>query len=125
LVSRYSVVAHSNASFFRFYIQLWIHWLLSFDGLVEVCHIETPAGKKQRLAKEQRNGNRRGKAKGRPSQNNADAESVADLDLDELEGEENDGTQECLPGKKRKSHTYGDEYRPLKKGRTEWGIYKQ
>jgi hypothetical protein len=61
----------------------------------------------------------------RQSQNNADAESVADLDLDELEGEENDGTQECLPGKKRKSQTYDDEYRPQKKGRTEWGAYKQ
>ena len=86
---------------------------------MEVCHIETPAGKKKRLEKEKREGKKRGKVKGKTSLKKADAESVADTDLDELEVERVDGIQECLPGKKRMSHTYGDEYRLKKKGRIE------
>ena len=93
-----------------FGFQLWIHWLLSFDGLVEVCHIETPAGERERLEKEKRKAKRSGNAKGKTSLKKV--ESVA-------EGEEVDGIQECLLGKKRKSHTNDDEYRPQKKkGRT-------
>lgn len=98
-------------------LQLWIHWLLSFDGLVEVCHVETPAGKRERFEKEKRMAKKSGKAKGKTGPKKA--ESVVDTDLGELEREEVDGTQECLLGKKRKSHINGDEYRPRKKGRIE------
>ncbi len=112
------VLVAGISSLTRFFgLQLWIHWLLSFDGLVEVCHIETPAGKKERLKKEKRKAKRSGKAKGRTSLKKA--ESVADSDLDELEIEEVDGIRECLLGKKRKSNTSDDGYRPQKKGRTE------
>ena len=86
---------------------------------MEVCHIETPADKKKRLDKEKRGGKTRGKVKGKTSLKKADTESVADTDLDELEVEGVDGIQRCLPRKKRMSHTYGDEYRPKKKGRIE------
>ena len=105
------------SSLTRFFgLQLWIHWLLSFDGLVEVCHIETPAGKRERFEKEKRKGKKSGNAKGKISPKKA--ESVARSDLGELESEEVDGIQECLLGKKRKSHTNDNEYRPQKKGRT-------
>ena len=90
---------------------------------MEVCHIETHADKKKRLEKEKREGKTRVKVKGTTSLKKADADAVADavadMDLDELEVEEVDGVQECLPGKKRKAHTYGDKYRPNKKGRME------
>ena len=86
---------------------------------MEVCHIETHADKKKRLEKEKREGKTRVKVKGLTSLKKADADAVADTDLDELEVEEVYGVQECLPGRKRKAHTYGDKYRPKKKGRIE------
>ena len=112
------VLVADISSLTRFFgLQLWIHWLLSFDGSVEVCHIETPAGKKARLEKEKRRAKGSGNAKGKTSLKKT--ESVAESDLDELESEEADGVQECLLGKKRKSNTNNDGYRPQKKGRTE------
>jgi len=113
------------SSFTRFFgLQLWIHWLLSFDGIVEVCHIETPAGKKGRLEKEKGKGKNGAKAnvkaKGKNNLKNADGELVAESDLDEVGSEGNvDGIQESLPKRKRKSETDDHEFRPLKKGRAE------
>jgi len=86
---------------------------------VEVCHIETPTGKEGRLEREKRNGKMRGKTKRKTRLNRPDAESVAGPDPDELESEEEDGIQECLPGKKRKSHSYDNESRLQKKVRIE------
>ena len=97
--------------------QLWIHWLLSFDGTVEVCHVETPAGKKARLEKSKKRGPKSAKAKGKTNPKNA---SIADEESDELKSEDEViGIQETLTGKRRKSQTDDEEYLPQKKARTE------
>jgi hypothetical protein len=106
------LIAHSI-----FGLQLWIHWLLSFDGTVEVCHIETPAGKKERLEKAMERGKKSGKGKGKTNSKKDDTDLI---ESDELKsGEELDGVQEMPPGKKRRSQNDDEKYRPQKKCRTE------
>lgn len=91
---------------------------MSFDGNVEVCHIETPAGKKERLDRGRKRSKKSTQIKTNPR--NADTDSIANEGHDELESEdEDDGTQETLTSKKRKSQTDNDGCRPQKKGRAE------
>lgn len=93
---------------------------MSFEGTVEVCHIETPAGRKGRLEKGSKKRKKRTQAKGKTNLKITDVDSNTDKESEEPASDvEVDGIQGTLAGKRRKSHTDDEEYRPQKKGRTE------
>ena len=91
---------------------------MSFDATVEVCHIETPADRRERLKKAKK-GKRSAEAKGETKRKRADAESIAGEEFYEIESDgEVDGSLPGIPAKRRKSQSDDEGYQPQKKSRT-------